>query len=248
MQIMELIDREDHQKLYLQLYEILKKKIETNEWPLSSQIPTEEDMCKMFNVSRVTVRSAILELVRRGYLKRQQGKGTFIFKNTPSTGLTMLTSFKEIMLDDEASYSVNILARTVMTPTEDLKKKFDITAHEHIISIKRLWLLDDEPVVLQETYVPYHVSPLLLDDNVGEHFLLDLFEKKYWIKITKVRSAIDLILLNSNEARLLRLQEGSAAIILTQHFFSGETLFMYSRSIKKPDRSKFVIEFERNVA
>jgi len=71
---MELIDREDHQKLYLQLYEILKKKIESSEWPVGSQIPTEEDLCKIFNVSRATVRNAVMELVRQGYLKRQQAK------------------------------------------------------------------------------------------------------------------------------------------------------------------------------
>ena len=56
---MELINREDHQKLYLQLYEILKKKIESGEWALNSQIPTEEDLCSMFSVSRATVRTAV---------------------------------------------------------------------------------------------------------------------------------------------------------------------------------------------
>src|SRR4030043_1545111 len=97
---MELIDRDDHQKLYLQLYEILKRKIEGGEWPLGSQIPTEEELCSMFNVSRATVRTAILELVRQGYLKRQQGKGTFVFKNVISEGLTMLTNFRELLFEE----------------------------------------------------------------------------------------------------------------------------------------------------
>ena len=54
--------------------------------------PYEEDLCKMFNVSRATVRTAVMELVRQGYLKRQQGKGTFIYRNIGSDGITMLTS------------------------------------------------------------------------------------------------------------------------------------------------------------
>jgi DNA-binding GntR family transcriptional regulator len=49
---MQLIDRENHQKLYIQLYEIIKKKIENNEWEVGSRIPTEQELCKMFNVSR----------------------------------------------------------------------------------------------------------------------------------------------------------------------------------------------------
>ena len=78
----ELIDRENHQKLYIQLYEIIKKKIENNEWVVGSQIPTEQELCKMFNVSRATVRTAVLELARHGFLNRQQGKGTFICKRS----------------------------------------------------------------------------------------------------------------------------------------------------------------------
>ena len=123
---MEIIDREDHQKLYLQLYDILKRKIESGGWSVGSQIPTEEDLCKMFNVSRATVRTAILELVRQGYLKRQQGKGTFIFRNVISEGLSMLTSFRESLFEESLHFSTSILARTVMMPVDDLDSKLDI--------------------------------------------------------------------------------------------------------------------------
>ncbi len=123
---MQQINREDHQKLYLQLYEILKKKIESNEWQVGSQIPTEEDLCKMFDVSRVTVRTAVLELVRQGYLKRQQGKGTFIYKKIVSEGLTMFTNFREPMIEEGAALSSTVLARTVMIPIDDLNKIFNI--------------------------------------------------------------------------------------------------------------------------
>ena len=96
---MDLIDRENHQKLYLQLYAILRKKIESGEWPIGTQIPTEEELCTMFNVSRATVRTSVLELVRQGYLMRQQGKGTFVYRNVVSDGIAMMTSLKELMFE-----------------------------------------------------------------------------------------------------------------------------------------------------
>ncbi|MBI5408047.1 MAG: GntR family transcriptional regulator, partial [Nitrospirae bacterium] len=77
---MELINRHNPQKLYVQLYEILRKKIEDGDWAVGTQIPTEEELCKTYEVSKATVRLAILELVRQGYLTRQQGKGTFVCK------------------------------------------------------------------------------------------------------------------------------------------------------------------------
>jgi DNA-binding GntR family transcriptional regulator len=242
---MELINREDHQKLYLQLYDILKKKIESGEWSINSQIPTEEDLCSMFSVSRATVRTAVLELVRHGYLKRQQGKGTFIFKNVVSEGLSMLTSFREYLFEEGLNFSTSLLARTVMMPVDDLDARLDIPPDKHIIYIKRLRLTGNEPVLLQESYIPYHICPLLLEDDIENISLLELFEKKYGIRITRVSNHIDIAYLSAEEGRILGLPENSAAILLTQYFHSGETLFMYTRSVKRPDRFQISIELER---
>jgi GntR family transcriptional regulator len=92
------IDRDNPQKLYLQLHTILKGKMERGEWGVESQIPTEEELCRLFDVSKATVRIAVAELVREGYLRRQQGKGTFVCKRVIPEGLSMLTS-QEIMLE-----------------------------------------------------------------------------------------------------------------------------------------------------
>ncbi|MFA4827785.1 MAG: GntR family transcriptional regulator, partial [Thermodesulfovibrionales bacterium] len=92
---MELVHRENSQKLYIQLENIFKNKIGDKKWSVGSQIPTEEELCKIYGVSKAPVRAAILELVRQGYLMRQQGKGTFVCKKVISEGLTMLTSFRE---------------------------------------------------------------------------------------------------------------------------------------------------------
>jgi GntR family transcriptional regulator len=242
---MQIIDREDHQKLYLQLYEILKKKIESNEWALGSQIPTEEELCRMFGVSRVTVRTAVLELVRHGYLKRQQGKGTYIYKNIVSEGLTMLTNMRELLLEDGLKFRTDVLARTVMMPHEDLDTKLNISKDKHIIYIKRLRLVEGMPILLQESYIPYHICPLLLEEQIEQESLFDLFEKKYGIKITRTKNYIDAAHLNVEEARLLEMSEGTCTVILNQHFYSAETLVIYTRSVKRAENFPFFIEFER---
>lgn len=242
---MELIDRDNHQKLYLQLYEIIKKKIESGEWPLGSQIPTEEDLCKLYSVSRATVRTAVIELVRQGYLKRQQGKGTFIFKNNISEGLSMLTNFRELLYEEGLNFTTNVLARTVMMPIDDLDVKLDIPKYKHIIYIKRLRLINNEPVLLQESYIPYHICPPLLEEDIEHQSLFDLFEKKYGIKITKVKTYIEITHLKTDQSRFIGLSEASAAILLTQFFYSADTLIMYARSIKRTDRFKFFMELER---
>ncbi|MFZ3123002.1 MAG: GntR family transcriptional regulator [Thermodesulfovibrionales bacterium] len=242
-----LINREDTQKLYVQLFEILRGKIENVDWAVDSQIPTEEDLCKRFNVSRATVRTAVSELARQGYLRRQQGRGTFVCKRIIPEGLTMLTSFKELMLEAGVIFTTKILAQTVMMPTDDLDIKLDITEDKHIIYIKRLRLIDNDPILLQETYMPHHICPLTLEEDLENNSLLDVLEKKCGVKITSVQDYIGIAYLNEEEGRLLGLSEGSAALLLEQLFYSGEKRVMYTRSVKRPDRFKLFLELERKI-
>ena len=60
------VDRDSQQKLYVQMFSIIKEKIEKREWPVGSQIPTEDELCKAYDVSKATVRMAIADLVRSG--------------------------------------------------------------------------------------------------------------------------------------------------------------------------------------
>jgi len=94
------VDRESQQKLYVQMYSIIKDKIEQREWPAGSQIPTEDELCMSYNVSKATVRMAIADLVRNGYLRKQQGKGTFVSHALPDLGITMKTKLTEDMFGE----------------------------------------------------------------------------------------------------------------------------------------------------
>lgn len=241
------IDRDKPQKLYVQLLEILKKKIESGEWPVSSQIPTEEDLCKIYGVSKATVRLAVIDLVRQGYLRRQQGSGTFVCKRVISEGLTMLTSFGELMLDAGVKFDTEVLVQTVMMPIDDLDVKLGISEDSHIIYIKRLRTVDKEPVLIQETYIPHQICPSLLQEDVAGESLIKLFDKKYGITITKVQDFIEIAYLNDEERKILGSLECSAALLLSQYFYSGDTVVMYSRSVKHPERFRFFAEYERKV-
>ena len=86
MKIEKTVDRGSKEKLYVQIYSIILEKIESGEWPLGTQIPSEDELCRIYDVSKVTVREAIQELAREGYLKRQQGKGTFVLYSCPASG------------------------------------------------------------------------------------------------------------------------------------------------------------------
>ena len=240
----ELIQREDHQKLYVQLLDIIKKKIETREWDVGFQIPTEEDLCKTYGVSRATVRSAIAELVREGYLFRQQGKGTFV-QQVVSNKLVMLASFRELMLEPAVEFSTEVRIQTTMMPIGNIGNLLNISLDKHIIYIKRITVVGGKPVIIQEIHIPLHICPDLLHENVAVNSLFGLF-KKYKIEITRVRNYFGITYLSAEEAQAFNLTEGAPTLLLNQLFFSGEAPVMYIRSVKRHDSFGFAIEFKKS--
>lgn len=243
--MVELISRDEHEKLYLQLFDILKKKIENKEWTPGMQIPTEEQLCKIFNVSRATVRNAVLELVRQGYLKRQQGKGTFVSQNYISEGLIMTTVFKKIWFEDNASLSKKVLAKTVMMPIGELSKELNISENRHIIYIKVLWFIEKEPLILQESFLPFNICPNLLDEDLEKESIIDLFDKKYSIKITKVDNYFDITTIAREVAHSLDIPEESFVLENTQKVFSGDTVVLINKFYKKSGDNKLFISLQR---
>ena len=110
------VDRESQQKLYVQMEGIIRDKITRREWPAGSQIPTEDDLCKMYDVSKATVRMAIADLVRDGYLRKQQGKGTFVTDTTPDLGMTMKTKLTEDIFGEGVIAKKVLLMRGTKRP------------------------------------------------------------------------------------------------------------------------------------
>jgi DNA-binding LacI/PurR family transcriptional regulator len=64
--------------LHVQVTQIIKEKIHSGVWRTGDVIPTEKELCTEFDVARGTVRQALHNLEAEGYLRREQGRGTFV--------------------------------------------------------------------------------------------------------------------------------------------------------------------------
>lgn len=74
----KMVNRGYSENLYSQLYDIMKGKITSGEWPEGALLPAEREFCSAYGISRITVRAACSLLEKEGLLERRQGKGTFV--------------------------------------------------------------------------------------------------------------------------------------------------------------------------
>jgi GntR family transcriptional regulator, arabinose operon transcriptional repressor len=68
----------NNEHLYEQIVSSLRKKIIEKEFLPNQKVPTEQELCKLFNVSRITAKRALEELEREGYIFRKRGSGSYV--------------------------------------------------------------------------------------------------------------------------------------------------------------------------
>src|SRR5690625_3405585 len=89
--------------LYMQMKEILKKRIIKGEYPVGSLIPSEPELKDEFDVSIITVRRAVEELALQGYVEKRSGVGTTVISNNPVSKLSKGQRFSEYRSEEHTS-------------------------------------------------------------------------------------------------------------------------------------------------
>jgi DNA-binding GntR family transcriptional regulator len=242
MRIEKTIDRDSKLKLYVQIYSIIKDKIESGEWPAGNQIPTEDDLCKMYDVSKVTVREAIQELVREGCLKRQQGKGTFVMYSVPNQGLSMRTRLSEDIYGEGVTVSKEVLEMGVRRTPEDVSKF--LMADEILYILSRKYV--DNEIFNEEFFIPLFILPDIDNEDIRNKSVYDLIEEKGTKKIFRVIQSIEITIIIGDNASIPEIKEGSPGLLISRIFTSSDgSPIAYSRLIGSGSKCKFLMEFER---
>jgi GntR family transcriptional regulator len=245
MWIANTVDRESQQKLYVQMYTIIKGKIEKGDWVAGTQIPTEDGLCRTYDVSKATVRLAIAELVRDGYLKRLQGKGTFVTYSVPNyTGIAMKTRLTEEMHGEGVRVSKEVLRSGVRKPSEDIGTYLGFDDEVYYILCKRV--AEDEPAYLEESFIPLHLFPDIEVEDFCRNSLYDLIQSRSARKIHKVVQTIEVTEIKGDSASILKIKEGTPVLLLHRLLIGHDRIpIAYTRLFGSGRKYKIQTEFEK---
>ena len=118
--------------LYCQLKNIILEQIENGYFEEDSKIPSEQDFCEKYNISRPTVRQAINELTNNGHLYKLRGKGTFVSKRKSSIHIKDYTGFTDSILDSLDPENKEIISVVTVSSDEftKLKEVFNVKSEK----------------------------------------------------------------------------------------------------------------------
>lgn len=236
------------QPLYLKVENELRHKIATNEYPVNTKIPSEEELCEAYGVSRITVRRAIQDLVEVGLLRKRRGLGTFVEvpKNVVSPG-ERSGGFSAYMLDTGHHSPRKILGKQALIATAQLAERLHISEGDPVLNVRRLMLEDDVPVAIDSLYVAEERFPELLDKLVGDASFYSILERDYGVVLGGSDMLLDVSTARSDEAHILGCITGAPLFILRKvKLDAGGDPVHYSKTVIRGDRVTYHFKVGRD--
>lgn len=208
----------------------------------NEQLPLEKEMCEYYGVSRITIKKAVDELVLQGLIIKRRGSGTFV-KALDDDDVQELSMAKQFEGFSEANKGKNVSSRIVnfevIHPTEEIATKLKITCDDFVYYIIRTRYVDDEPYVIEYTYMPISVIPGIKND-ILINSIYNYIEKKLKLKIKSAHRTIRAILPNELEQEWLIIENNFPILEVEQvGFLDNGQPFEYSKSHHRSDKIEF---------
>ncbi len=233
------MDRNSPIPAYYQVATEIQKKIEDHVWLPGYCIPSERSLSEEYNLSRMTVRQALGELVQKGILVREKGKGTFVCEK--SINQRNIMSFTEMMQSAGINFTTEITCFEKVKSYEDLFLPFE---DEIIYKIKRLRIVDEVVIGEETIYLPWSLLPELQESDLKTSFYKYLDEKG--LSVYESDAAIQAALMNEVYYKIFRVKKHLPLLQVKSKNYSesGQLLFV-EESVYRSDKYMFEVNISR---
>ena len=153
------LSRQGPLPLYHQLKTVILREIEAGRWEPDAQLPTEDELARRFGVSKITVRQALRDLAVEGFIRREQGRGTFVERRRLQQGPRELTSFTGERRGHGLVPASKVLEQATVPAAPEVATALAIEAGAPVFRLRRLRLADRQPMGIQTAYLPSHLVP-----------------------------------------------------------------------------------------
>lgn len=204
-------------------------------------LPSERDIAEMADISRVTVRKAVQDLVRHGLLVQRHGSGTFVTPKVDRVeqSLSQLTSFTEDMARRGKTVRSMWLDRGIFPPSPDETMVLGLGADERVARVNRLRIANDTPLAIERAVMSYNSLP---NPDLVDISLYAALEANGCRPVRAIQR-ISAVSLDEGDAKLLDVPTGSASLKIERiSYLPSGRVVEFTRSVYRGDAYDFVAE------
>jgi GntR family transcriptional regulator len=205
-------------------------------------IPSERQLGIDLSVSRLTVRAALDELVREGYLVRRRGAGTFVAEPKVAKGID-ITSFSDDMRARGLTPGSRTIELRAVPAGARLGRILHVSPSEEVVAVKRLRLADGDPMAIELLHVRSALVPGLTATDLEENSFYELLASRYDIAIVGGTQTVEPTVTNEEESLVLGVPLHSPALLFERVTRTEDAKIVeYTSSTYRGDRYRLVTE------
>lgn len=204
-------------KKYHIIQEYIKKRIQGGEYAIDSYLPSENDICKKFGTTRTTVRKALDELLKEGFIAKEHGKGSKVIARRKSLGLLTIKGFSGAI-----DYEVDtILTKKPGISTWDPVIAFALTEEEErsaCVYFQRVRHINGSPVVLENNWYALNALEMIKPDDFIDGSFFKTLSQKYFIEVMGAEQELRAITASEEIAKSLKIATGDPILHISVRF------------------------------
>jgi GntR family transcriptional regulator len=239
-----VLQKNSPKPLYVQLQELLRAEIVAGTYGYSGMIPSELELSRRFEISRMTARAVDTQLVNEGLLHRVQGKGTFVVEPKIEAHSLAYHGIREQLESLGYAITTKLLEFKTIAADGQLAKVLGVPTGEPLLFAKRLRSADDVPISLHLSYIPQALAATLRPDRLESEQLCVVLAEDFSLSSANVVETLESAVASAAEAKLLGVERRFPLLLLTDSYRSANgRVFEYTKVLFRGDKVKLHFEY-----
>lgn len=215
--------------------------------PSNAKLPSERQLADKYEVSRNTVRAALMELEATGIVRRIHGKGTFVNRVNLNSDLGSSYKFGQQMILMGKNPTTRILGLEKKEANAYFADKLQLQVGELMFKIERLRLADNVPMMFERTFLPFKAFKMLSESMLEEQSMYDIFREYFDEKISYADEYFSAGVISDCNSEIMQLREGTPCLLLERSTHDlHDKIIEYTLSVARSDEFGYHVRHNIN--
>jgi GntR family transcriptional regulator len=227
---------------YIQIADSLINQIESGDLAPGTRLPSERKLSELFDVNRLTLRRALSRLDAQGLIIRKHGKGNFIAEPKIERQTKQLISFTNGIKRRGLAPGAKVIHFEQRPVEATIAKQLKIPVLNPVFYVLRLRMINQEPVMLEQLWVPVNCFPGLENQDLENRSVYEIMENEYGIMMTRAQRSLEPVIATKFEAEVLGIDTGAPLMMERRlGIDQNSNCVEFSKDLYRGDRFRFII-------